>query len=65
MNINRIRVILVEKEISAKELAEMVNKTPNTINRICRNESQPTLKLLREIAIALKVDIRELWIPTN
>jgi putative transcriptional regulator len=64
IRINRIKVVLAEKEISQKDLAKMVGKVPNTITRICNNESQPTLRLLYEIAIALKVDIRELLIPT-
>lgn len=64
IKINRIKVVLAEKEISQKDLAKMVGKVPNTITRICNNESQPTLRLLYEIAIALKVDIRELLIPT-
>jgi putative transcriptional regulator len=62
--INRLRVILAEKEVSQKKLAEQVNVTPTTISRICTNDSQPTLGLLRDIAIALNVDIRELLVPT-
>lgn len=65
VRINRIKVVLAEKDISQKQLAEMVNKAPNTITRICNNESQPTLKFLREIAMALNVDIRELLVPTS
>ncbi len=65
IKINRIKVVLAEKEISQKSLAKMVNKAPNTITRICNNESQPKLGLLREIALALDVDIRELLIPTK
>ncbi len=64
IKINRIKVVLAEKEISQKDLAKMIKRAPNTITRICNNESQPTLKLLREIALALEVDIRELLIPT-
>lgn len=52
-------------EISHKELAERVGKTPNTITRICNNESQLTLKFLREIALALDVDIKDLLISTK
>ena len=63
IRINRIKVVLAELEITQRELAKRVNKAPNTITRICNNESQPTLKLLREIAIALDVDIRDLLIP--
>jgi putative transcriptional regulator len=65
IRINRIKSILVEKEISQKDLAQKVKRTPNTITRICNNESQPTLKLLREIALALDVDIRELLVSTK
>lgn len=56
---------MAEKEVSQKQLAEMVGKAPNTITRICNNDSQPTLKLLREIALALDVDIRELLVRTK
>lgn len=65
VKINRLKVVLAEKEISQKRLAEMVGKAPNTITRICNNESQPTLKFLREIALALDVDIRQLLVPTK
>ncbi len=63
--INRIKTVLAEKDITHKELAKMVGIAPNSITRICNNEFQPTLKLLREIALALDVDIRELLIPTK
>jgi len=46
-------------------LAIRVGIAPNSVTRICNNEFQPTLKLLREIALALDVDIRELLIPTR
>ncbi len=65
IKINRIKSVLVEKDIAQKDLAKKVKRTPNTITRICNNDSQPTLKLLREIAIALNVDIRELLISTK
>ncbi|HTJ48812.1 MAG TPA: helix-turn-helix transcriptional regulator [Cyclobacteriaceae bacterium] len=63
--INRLRVVLADKEISHKEFAKMVSKTPNTITRICNNEQQPSLKVLREMAIALDVDVCELIVPTR
>ncbi len=65
IKINRIKSILADKDISQKDLAKKVKRTATTITRICNNESQPTLKLLREIALALNVDIRELLIPTK
>ncbi len=65
IKINRIKAVLAEKDISHKELAIRVGIAPNSVTRICNNEFQPTLKLLREIALALDVDIRELLIPTR
>lgn len=64
IKINRIKSVLADKDLSQKELAKKVKRTPTTITRICNNDSQPTLKLLREIAIALNVDIRELLVST-
>ena len=65
IKINRIKAVLAEKDIAHKELAKMVGMVPNSITRICNNESQPSLKLLRDIAMALDVDIRELLISTR
>lgn len=65
IRINRLKVVLAEKEMSQKDLAKKIKKTPNTITRICNNESQPSLKFLREIALLLDVDIRELIHPTK
>ena len=65
LKINRLKVVLTDKEISHKDFARMVKKTPNTITRICNNEQQPSLFVLREMAIALDVDISELLIPTK
>jgi transcriptional regulator with XRE-family HTH domain len=65
LKINRLKVVLTDKDISHKDFARMVKKTPNTITRICNNEQQPSLFVLREMAIALDVDISELLIPTK
>ena len=65
IKINRVKVVLAEKDMTHKDLANLINKAPNTVTRICNNESQPALKLLREIALVLDVDIRELLVPTK
>jgi len=65
IKINRIKAVLADKDVSQKDLAKKVGRAANTITRICNNESQPTLKLLREIALALDVDIRELLVSTK
>ena len=65
IRINRLKVVLADKEMSHKDLAKKLKKAPNTITRICNNESQPSLKFLREIALVLDVDVRELIHPTK
>ncbi len=65
IKINRLKVVLAEKDISHKHFANLVSKTPNAISRICSNETQPSLKFLREMAIVLNVDIFKLLIRTK
>jgi putative transcriptional regulator len=65
VKINRLKVVLAEKEISQKDFAKKMSVDPNTISRICNNEQQPPLKTLRKMALALDVDIRELLVPTK
>lgn len=63
--INRLKIVLAEKNVSQKDLAKMVKRTPTNISLICNNESQPTLLLLRQIAIALNVDVKDLLYSTK
>ena len=59
-DINRIKLVLVEKKRTAKWLAEELKKDPATISKWCTNSSQPSLETLVEIADALEVDVKEL-----
>ncbi len=59
-DINRIKVVLVEKKRSNKWLAEQLGKNPATISKWCTNSSQPTLETLLEIARLLGVNYTEL-----
>lgn len=63
--INRIKEVLVIKDVPQKELAEKLKRSTTTIASICNNKSQPHLKDLKRIAEILDVDIRELLIPTK
>lgn len=58
--INRIKVVLVEKNLSSKWLAEQLGKNEATISRWCTNDVQPPLTTLVKIAEVLKVSIVEL-----
>lgn len=64
-NLNRIKVVLVEKQKTGKWLAEQLGKSNCTVSKWCSNTVQPDLKTLSEIARILDVDIRELLIPTD
>lgn len=63
--INRLKVVLVEKKRTGKWLAETLGKNEATISRWCTNETQPSLDTLLEIARALDVDIKELLVSSK
>ena len=50
-DLNRIKVVLVEKKRTAKWLAEELGKNPATVSKWCTNVSQPDLYTLDKIAI--------------
>lgn len=60
MKINRLKVILAEKEKTNKWLAEKLGKSDVTVSRWCTNEVQPSMETFLEIARILDVDIKEL-----
>lgn len=64
--INRIRVVLAEKSLTNKWLAEKMKKNQTTISRWCNNEMQPSLETLVEIAHTMNVDVKDLlWSTKN
>ena len=58
--INRIKVMLAERMVSNKDLAEMLGKDPATISKWCTNNAQPTLENLLDIARCLDVTVNDL-----
>ena len=59
-DINRIKVVLVEKKRTNKWLAEQLGVNPSTVSKWCTNVSQPDLVTLSKIAELLNIDRREL-----
>lgn len=59
-DINRIKLVLVEKKRTNKWLSEQMGVTPSTVSKWCTNSSQPDLGSLLKIADLLEVDLREL-----
>ena len=64
-DINRIKVVLVEKKRTNKWLAEQLGKDPATVSKWCTNTAQPGLETLLEIARVLEVDVKELLNSTR
>ncbi|MDD4516219.1 helix-turn-helix transcriptional regulator [Massilibacteroides sp.] len=65
MELNRLKVVLVEQKRTGKWLAEKLGKNEATVSRWCANVSQPSLETLFAIAKALEVDVRELIVDTK
>ena len=58
--INRLKVVLAEKHLTNKWLADKLGKDQGTVSKWCTNTLQPNLETLREIAICLGVDMSDL-----
>jgi len=63
-DINRLKVVLVEKKRTSKWLAEALGKDPATVSKWCTNTTQPSLETLLEIARLLEVDIKDLIVQS-
>lgn len=59
-DINRLKVVLVEKKRTSKWLAEQLGKDQGTISKWCTNTCQPSLEMLIKVAELLDVDVKEL-----
>jgi DNA-binding XRE family transcriptional regulator len=63
--INRIKVVLAERNKTNKWLAEALGKNEATVSRWCTNENQPSVETCYQIAKILDIDIRELFNRTR
>lgn len=61
----RVKEIMSLKGISREELANKVGVSMTTISNISTETNLPTIDLLLQIAEALDVDIREMFVPTK
>jgi len=59
-DLNRIKVVLVEKKKTGKWLADQMGKSTCTVSKWCRNSAQPDLHTLTQIARLLEVDVKDL-----
>ena len=61
-DINRLKVVLVEKKRTNKWLAEQLGRDPATVSKWCTNVAQPTLETLLQIAKLLEVEVQDLLV---
>lgn len=54
-DLNRIKVVLVEKHLTSKWLAEQLGKSACTVSKWCSQKSQPDLQTIDQIASLLNV----------
>lgn len=64
-DLNRLKVILVEKKKTSKWLADELGKNTATVSKWCTNTNQPDLQTLSNIAELLDVDIKDLIVSTK
>ena len=56
----RIKVVLAERDLNNKWLADKLGKDQATISKWITNTTQPSLQVLLNIAAALEVSVQEL-----
>lgn len=64
-DINRLKLVLVEKKKIGKWLAEQLGKNPSTVSKWCSNIAQPDLATLVKVANLLRVGIQDLIYQQN
>lgn len=62
---NRIKIALVEKDKTVKWLAEQLGKSTCTVSKWCKNNIQPDIKTLNEIANLMDVDVKDLLVSNK
>ena len=61
----RVKEICKERGWSLKQLAEKMGINPETLTRAISENANPTLSTLQKIAVALEMDIAELFVSSN
>lgn len=57
----KLKVILVERDISQKELAEAIGVSRNTVTSMCKKQSTTTLENALKVSNYLKLTVNEIW----
>lgn len=64
-NINRLKVVLVEKGKTGRWLAGELGKSNCTVSKWCSNSIQPDLQTLDKISKLLDVNIKDLLVDNK
>lgn len=59
-DVNRVKLVLVEKKRTNKWFSEQVGKDPATVSKWITNKTQPSLDVLIAIANALEVSMQDI-----
>ncbi len=58
--INRLKVVLAERGMTNKQLAEILDKDPAVISKWVTNAAQPNVEMFIQLAKILKVSVNDL-----
>lgn len=59
-NMNRLKVVLAEKNIQSKWISEQLGVSRATVSKWVNNSSQPSLEMVEKLSKILDVDYTEL-----
>ncbi len=62
LKLYKIKVVLVEKDMSQTQLAQLLGKSFSSVNAYCSNRTQPLLDVLKQFDDILSVNVRDLII---
>ena len=65
VEMNRIKEVLKEQGRTQTWLSEKIEKSYVIVTNYCNNNAQPSIEVLRKVAIILDVDVRVLLVPTK
>lgn len=63
--LNRIKVVLAEKDKTGRWLAEQIGKSNCTVSKYVNQKVQPDIKTLNAIANVLDVDVKDLLVSNK
>jgi putative transcriptional regulator len=60
INLNRLRIVLAEKDKTNRWLADQLGVTEGTVSKWVTNSHQPPLETLYQISLLFKIDLIDL-----